>query len=227
MINNSEWVLEELPEQHKDMIFFAPDCKKCNFYFLKDCSKISILNDPTNNFYCILKNIRDNDLFFKKLSKINFNSKTFKKEKQKKHFKNELEESINRYILYKFSLRNNLDIYKKNIDCKNSITSGIKELKEISKKIQKNNTFIYNYSVYDSLKTFNNEDLIIYYSPTEKETEDPEHKKIIDIILKHHSKILIHCYENKNYKKFFKNWNKSKKPGQKNKNKIECVWKNF
>lgn len=227
MINNSNWVLEELPNNHQEMIFFAPDCNKCNFYFLKEPSFISILNDPSNLFNKVLKSLRDNEQFLKKISKLNFNLKTFKKEKQKKFFRSELDESINSYILYKFSLNNNLKDYKKNIDCKNSITSSISELKELSKKIQKENTFIFNYSIKDSLKLFNNEDLIIYYSPTYKETQDPKNKEVIEIILKHYSKVIIHSYDNKFYKKLLKNWNKKRKPGQKNKNKIECIWKNY
>jgi hypothetical protein len=227
MVNNFLWVSEELPTLHAQMVFFSPDCKKCNFYFFKEASQISILNDPSNNFYKILKSLRDNEQFLKKLSKLNFNLKTFKKEKQKKTFKSELEESINSYILYKFSLNNNLKDYKKNIDCKNSIMSSVKELSEISSKINKNNTFIYNYSLIEALKLFNNEDIVIYYSPTIKEISSPEHKDIINILLKQHSKVLIHSYDNKTYKKFLKNWTKKRKPGQKNKNKIECIWKNF
>jgi len=227
MINNSLWVMDELPAQHANMVFFTPDCKKCNFYFLKEASYISILNDPSNSFYKILKSLRDNDQFLKKLSKLNFNLKTFKKEKQKKSFKSELEESINTYILYKFSLNNNLKDYKKNTDCKSSITSSIKELSQICSKMDKKSTFIYNYPLLDALKLFNNEDIVIYYSPTIKEINSPEHKDVINVLLKQHSKILIHSYENKIYKKLLKNWTKKRKPGQKNKNKIECVWKNF
>ena len=201
--------------------------EKCNFYFLKENSKISILNDPSINFYKILKGLRDNEQFLKKLSKLNFNLKTFKKEKQKKSFKSELEESINSYVLYKFSSNNNLKDYKKNTDCKNSLCSDIKELSKISFKIEKNNTFIYKYSLIEALKLFNNEDIVIYYSPTIKEINSPDHKEVINILLKQHSRVIIHSYENKIYKKFFKNWTKKRKPGQKNKNKIECIWKNF
>jgi hypothetical protein len=227
MTINYSWVTDELPPQHVDMIFFYPDCKRCNFYFLKENSKISILNDPSVNFYKILKGLRDNEQFLKKLSKLNFNLKTFKKEKQKKSFKSELEESINSYVLYKFSSNNNLKDYKKNADCKNSLCSDIKELSKISFKIEKNNTFIYKYSLIEALKLFNNEDIVIYYSPTIKEINSTDHKDVMNILLKQHSKVIIHSYENKIYKKFFKNWTKKRKPGQKNKNKIECIWKNF
>lgn len=225
MTNNTQWLIDEFPEEHEKMIFFSPDCKKCSFYFSKNLAKISILNEPEIKYYKILKSIRDNN-FVKKILSLDLNLKTFKKEKQKNKFKNDLEEAINFYVLYKLSKNNNLKDYKKNSENKGSIFAEPDELKELSKKIDQN-TFIYNYSIIECLKLFNNEDIFLYYSPALKEIEKKEHTQVIDILLKQHSKILIHAYDNKIYRKYFKNWKRKKRPDIKNKIKLEYIWKNF
>lgn len=210
MIKNSKWVIDEAPIDHKDMIFFSPDCRDYSFYFSKEVSCASILNDPSDSVFNILKVLRDsNNLFFKKINNLKLNNKTINAEKQKKIFKNDLEKAINNYILSKS---------KKN---------KMSELKALSDKMDKNNTFIYNYSLFDCLKLFNNENLFIYYSPGLKDIKEKNHYKILDLLIKHYSKIIIHTYDNKLYKKYFKDWNKKRKPNQKNKIKIECIWKNF
>lgn len=218
MIKDAHWVTEELPENHKEMIFFMPECNKSNFYFLKDESNITILNDPNSILYKVYKSIRDDKLYTKKISKIKHNLKTFNQAKQKKTFKSEIDEAINIYTLYKLSKKNEGKIYEKNK--KNSI--DLKDLSRINK-----NTFIFNHSLKESLKIFNNEDILMYYTPDLRDIKSPEHVEIINILLKHYSKVIINSYENPVYKKYFKNWNKKKKPNQKNKLKVECVWKNF
>lgn len=226
MIKNAYWVIEELPNNHQEMIFFIPEFNKSNFYFLKDSSNINILNDTSQSLHKILKAFRDDKNYIKKLLKIKYNSKTFKEAKLKHKFKSENEEAINEYILYRLSKNHEGKIYQKNSLNKNSISCDIKELSNISSKLNKK-TFIFNYSLKEVLKLFNNEDLIIYYSPTPKDVKSPEHLEIINILLKHYSKIIINTYDNPIYKKYFKNWIKKKKPGQNNKVKIECIWKNF
>jgi hypothetical protein len=217
MIKNSEWVMEELPPEHKDMIFFSPDCRENSFYSSKETSMFSILNDPSDSLHSILKALRDNNsLFFKKISKVSLSLKTFNLEKQKKVFRSEIEKAVNNYVLTKYNVRS-----------KNNKSKNIDKLKILSEKINKNNTFIYNYDVIKSLNLFNNESLLIYYCPTQKDIKEKDHYKILDVLLKHYSKVIIHTYDNKLYKKYFKNWNKKKKPNQKNKFKIECIWKNF
>jgi hypothetical protein len=212
MIKNSKWIIEEAPLEHKEMIFFSPDCRDISLY-LKEISTTVILNDPLNRFGSILRILRDNDdLFFKKIKSINLNSKTFTIEKQKKTFKSDIEKALNNYILSRYNKNN-----KKFID----------ELKDLSLNMNKNSTFIYNYNTIDSLKKFNSENLFIYYSPTIKDINQKDHSNILDVLFKHYSKIIIHAYDNKLYKKYFKDWNKKKKPNQKIKTKIECIWKNF
>jgi hypothetical protein len=209
MIKNSKWAIEEAPADHKNMIFFSPDCRDYGFYFLKEVSCASILNDPSDSICSTLKVLRDsNSLFFKKISKIKLNLKTINEEKKKKFFKNDLEKAVNNYVLSK----------NKNL---------VSEFKVLSERMEKNNTFIYNYSLLECLSLFNNENLFIYYSPALKDIKDKNHFKLLDILIKHYSKIIVHAYDNKLYKKYFKEWNRKRKPNQKNKVKIECIWKNF
>lgn len=219
MSKDLHWITQELPENYKEMIFFSLDISKYNLLFCKEQSNLNIINDPNTVTYKILKAIRDDSSYLKKISKIKYNLKTFKEAKSKNSFKSDTEEAINNYILYRLSKKHEGKVYQK-------FNKLNQDLIQLSEKIDKN-TFIFNYSIKECLKLFNNEDVIIYYSPDLKQIKKPEHLEIINILLKQYSKVIINTYDNPIYKKHFKNWIKKKRPGQANKIKIECVWKNF
>ena len=149
-MKDNDWILAELPENHKELIFFSPELNKHNLFFLKESSHINIINDPNDSIYKILKAIRDDNSYIKKLLKIKYNSKTFKEAKLKNKFKSDLEEAINKYVVYKLSKKNEGKLYQKNTKNYGPITCDLNSLSELAVKINKN-TFLFNQTIKASL----------------------------------------------------------------------------
>jgi site-specific DNA-adenine methylase len=233
-------IISEFPENYKELVYCEPFCGCCGTFLRKEQSKISILNDVNVGIYTLIKTLQNNEKHFSnKIKSIKFNQSTFKSELNKKEFKNEIEYSINQYILHRMSRASMCKTYswsssKKNqTDCCSWNTS-IDNFSLISEKL--NGVFVYNKPAIEILKNFNCDNAFLYcdmpcycgskciktaYKP---EMDEKDHIEFSKLVLKFNGKILLHNLESNFYKKLYKNLNRKKII---NKNRVEYIWKNF
>jgi len=237
----SDIILEEMPENHKDLIYCEPFCGCCNVFLKKENSEITILNDLNNgisNFLTVLRD--DGKKAIGKLKKINYNQLTFKKELTRKKFKNNVDHAINQYILYRTSRGGLCKNYcysktkRKKIEDIESWNTNVENLHQISLKLS--DAFVFNYTANEIIEIFNSEDVLMYCDPPRyiknRKSQCPykdymteeEHIELSKILIKSNSKIILGGSDSLLYKKLYKDWNRRKIS---NKNKKEFIWKNF
>lgn len=233
-------IISEFPENYQDMIYCEPFCGCCSVFFKKEPSKISILNDFNLGIYTLIKTLQNNEnYFFNKLKKIKFNKSTFKKEIEKKTFKNDIEYAVNQYVVHRMSRAGLCKTYSWSVSKKNqgdlcSWNTSVDNLQKISEKL--NGVFLYNKSPQEIVQNFNCDNVLLYCNMPcyfgnksirtayKQEMDEKEHTEFSKLLLKFNGKIIIHNLESNLYKKLYKGLNKKKII---NKNKTEYIWKNF
>jgi DNA adenine methylase len=237
----SDIILEEFPENHKELIYCEPFCGCCNVFLKKDHSEITALNDLNNgisNFLTVLRD--DGKKAIGKLKKINYNQQTFKKELKRSNFKNNIDYAINQYILYRTSRGGLCKNYcysktkRKKIEDIESWNTNVENLNQISLKLS--DVFIFNSPASEIIGIFNSENVLMYCDPpryvNNRKSQCPykdymteeEHVELSKILLKSNSKIILSGSDSLLYKKLYKEWVRRKIS---NKNKKEFIWKNF
>ena len=237
----SDIILEEMPENHKDLIYCEPFCGCCNVFLKKENSEITVLNDLNNgisNFLTVMRD--DGKKAISKLKKINYNQQTFKKELKRNKFKNNVDYAVNQYILYRTSRGGLCKNYcysknkRKKIEDIESWNTNVENLNQISLKLS--DVFVFNNTAIEIIGIFNSENVLMYCDPPRyvknRKSQCPykdymteeEHIDLSKVLMKSNSKIILSGSDSLLYKKLYKDWNRKKIS---NKNKKEFIWKNF
>jgi DNA adenine methylase len=233
-------IISEFPEDYKDLIYCEPFCGCCSVFLKKEPSRINVLNDSNLGIYTLIKTLQNNENhFFNKLKKIKLNKSIFKKEIDKKSFKNENEHAINQYIIHRMSRAGLCKTYSWSVSKKNqgdlcSWNTNIDSLQKISEKLY--GVFLYNKSPREIVENFNCHDVLLYCNMPcycgnksiktayKTDMDEKDHTEFSKLLLKFSGKVVVHNLDSSLYKKLYNNFNKKKII---NKNKTEYIWKNF
>jgi DNA adenine methylase len=248
----AKWIIKQLPENYEEMVYLEPFCGGASVLLNKNPSKEEIISDLDENVITLFRVLRDQcTQFLRKVKKIKYKETNFIAATKKSEFTNDLQKSINEFILRRMS-RGGL---KKAFSWSQRERGGqpgeinawetiIDTLPDISERLH--NVIILNKSAIPLLKVFNEPNVLVYADPPylQETRESPnaydyemlidDHIELAEVLNNFKGKVLISGYPSRLYNKLYKNWNceKRKMPNHASQQKIkpikmELLWKNF
>ena len=240
----AEWIISNMP---KHEIYLEPFFGSGVVFFNKPEVKIETINDINSDVYNYFKVIRDcpnelcEALLFTPYSRDEY-------ENSYKHEANETDiEKARKFAVRCFMGFGNSNRYKNGF--RTSQQSNSPQIPKLWKKIPEElhlasmrllNTQIENLDYKKLLQRYNSEEVFIYLDPPylpnvrtpylyKNEMDIKDHEELLDIILKHPSKIMISGYSNPLYENALKNWKKLTKNNQVESGRIkeEAIWMNY
>lgn len=222
-------ILQHFPENYQNMRYLEPFIGNGSILLNKEKSLEEVACDNNSNIIKIWKSIRDeNKNFRSKMSKLNYNEKTFDFYKNKKIEKEYFKEALVEFILLKMSKLANKNVFNK-LDRKKSYKfwkETLENIKNIEERVS-DVYFLYNHPFevlqkFDSNSTFCFCSAPFYEDNNKSEFTTDEHIQLSDILLDFRGKVVLYANNCSFYRRLFKNWKNIKL-----KTKKDCLWVNF
>jgi DNA adenine methylase len=248
----AKWIIKQLPENYEEMVYLEPFCGGASVLLNKNPSKEEVISDLDENVITLFRVLRDQcTQFLRKIKKIKYKETNFIAATKKCEFTNDLQKSINEFILRRMS-RGGL---KKAFSWSQRERGGqpgeinawetiIDSLPDISERLH--NVIILNKSAIPLLKVFNEPNVLVYADPPylQETRESPnaydyemaidDHIELAEVLNSFKGKVLISGYPSRLYNKLYKTWTceKRKMPNHASQQKVkpikvELLWKNF
>ncbi len=228
----ASWIIDNFPKDYEECDFLDPFCGASTILINKNKSKTETINDLDTGIIQIFRALRDEgDCFINKIKRTTCSDRVFNRElnKEEKIKKDYMDHAFNEFVLRRMSRGGSKKSFA-SLD-KTTWANNIKELKQISKRIQ--DTYILNQDVFEILEPFNKEDTFLYcdpppmpasdYETKEFEMSTDEHITFLNKLEKFRGKVLISAPMSAVYRRLPKeNWKCIK-----NKNKAKCLWINY
>jgi DNA adenine methylase len=247
------WIIDNFPENYEQLNYLEPFCGAASVFLNKKPSKTEILNDLDPGVVQILRALRDeNNVFIKKLKKIEYCKESFEKSLYEKTSKNsDLDYAINEFVIRRMS-RGGL---KKAFSWSDRTRGGnpgevnawitiLEELPIISKRLKE--TFLLNKNAFDAIKAFDEKETLCYVDPPylpdtrvakecyEFELDTDQHIKLAHVLNNFKGKVVLSGYQSALYKRLYKGWKCVKKTvpnhasqSKVKQQKVECLWINY
>lgn len=235
--NLFKWILEQFPENYRDLCYVEPYCGGANLLLLKDRSLTEAVGDSDASILSIYRGLRDEPKeFIKKLNRYKYCEDTFEKIK-KKDFQQEdyLDRSIGEYILKNMSRSELGEVFSKSNS--KDWKKMLGELADVSYRLQE--VFIFNKNAIEIIEIFNATNCLVYCDPpflhenknskkvysSDMDTED--HIQLSHRLNSFKGKVIISGLTSPLYKRLYKDWNMIRSKVKKKDKKSEVIWKNF
>lgn len=250
------WVVENFPENYKELTYCEPMCAGASVFLNKDRSGEEVINDIDSGLVSVYKALRDEPQeFIDRLKKLKYTEKTFKaaQTRSESPFDDYMDHATNEYMLRRMS-RGGM---KKAFAWSDRLRGGkpgdvnawetmLEELPHIAERVK--GTIVLNTTVFDVFKVWDEEDTLMYLDPPylhETRTDGAEnvykHEMTVEdhIALLHlaktaRSKVIISGYSSPLYNRTLKGWRIKKKSvanhsgqAKTKERRIEVLWMNY
>lgn len=243
----AKYLLNVIPEHN---LYIEPFFGGGNLFFSKPPSKMEIINDLSDNIYALYKVIADKDKLKELQQRIEltpYHSKfrsDFKEELNKKDLS--IEDRAFYYLYVNRSSFNGVGGFSCTKLIRNNIIRSVSDylsliphLEQIHNRIR--TAIVENRDALELISKYDAEDVFFYLDPpyvhsTRKsnqkymiEMDDEDHERMVDLILKSQSKIMLSGYDNKIYDRLTDSgWNKlSLESPNTGSESTEYVWLNY
>lgn len=228
----SKWIIENLPEDHKDKNYIEPFSGCATVLLNKDPSKTEVLNDKDPDLIKIYQALRDEPKeILRRLNIYKCCEETFARALKKTKFDDYLDAAVNEIILRKMSKLEKKETFQNNVMWQ----STIENLSLISKRIKE--VYVLKESAFKIIEIFNEKNSIIYCNPPylyetntskkvyQSDMETDQHIELSHLLNVFKGNVIISGVSSPLYKRLYKGWKTEKKKCVGG--KIEVIWKNF
>jgi DNA adenine methylase len=252
----TDFIISNFPNNYQELAYCEPMCAGASIFLNKKPSKEEIINDIDKGIVSVYKALRDEpDEFIDRLKKIKYTEKTFKAAQQRasQPFDDYIEHGVNEYVVRRMSRGGMKKAFAWSDRQRggqpgdvNAWETMLKELPKLAERAK--NATILNRSIFDIIKTFDEEDTLFYLDPPylhetrsdgatsvyDHEMTAEDHLLLLNIAKGLRGKVLISGYSSPLYNRNLKGWRIKKKSvanhssqSKTKETRTEILWMNY
>lgn len=223
----ASWLVERFPPNYQNMTYFEPFVGSGSVLLTKEPSKEEVINDSDEGLISVWRALRDEPKhFLQRVKRMEYKEKTFDRCKND-NGEDYICTAVKEFALRQMSKSGQKKVFlpkEGKIKCKDCWKSIFELVPDISERIQ--NVYILNKDALKTIKSFSNENCLMYCDPPEidgAEMNANKHIELGEVLNEFRGKAIISATNSALYKRIYAKWNRKGVPGHAK----ESIWMNF